>query len=73
MKRIDSLVDKDDGVQLQKALVKLRPAIEEVNNSTVCEKEELDIPVRRKLPVKILTAAGLLIEDKIKNMGRKNG
>jgi len=70
MKRIDRLVAANGASQLQKELARLRPVIEEVNDSTVCEKTELDLPVAG-MPFRVVRAAGLFIEDKVKNLGQR--
>ena len=50
-------------------MLTLREEIEEVNRSTVCEKDELDLPVTG-MPVKLVQAVGLLIEDNFGNLRR---
>jgi hypothetical protein len=50
----------------------LREEIEEVNRSTVCEKEELDLPVTG-MPFKLMQTIGLLIEDGFDNFRRRIG
>jgi hypothetical protein len=72
MKRIDHLVETTEPEALERRLLPLRDEIEEVNSSTVCEKEELDLPVGG-MPVKLLQAAGLLIEDSLGNLLRRRG
>jgi hypothetical protein len=69
MKRIDRLVEATEPAELERRLLPLRDEIEEVNRSTVCEKEELDLPVTG-MPVKWVQALGLLIEDGIENFRR---
>jgi B12-binding domain/radical SAM domain protein len=70
MARIDRLVETTEPSQWERRLLPLRDEIEEVNRSTVCEKEELDLPVRG-LPVKPLQALGVLIEDGINSLRRR--
>jgi hypothetical protein len=70
MECIDRLVASKEAFQLQKELAGLRPMIEEVNDSTVCEKTELDLPVAG-MPFRIVRAAGLFIEDRVKNLGNR--
>lgn len=70
MERIDKLVAANGAPQLQKELVGLRPMIEEANDSTVCEKTELDLPVAG-MPFRVVRAAGLFIEDRVKNLGQR--
>ncbi len=67
MKRIDALVERGEAGYLQKMLTELKPVIDEVNCSTVCDKEELELPVGR-VPVKILRATGLLIGDRFRGI-----
>jgi B12-binding domain/radical SAM domain protein len=69
MKRIDGLVETTEPVELGRRLLVLRDEIEEVNRSTVCEKEELDLPVTG-MPVKLVQAVGLLVEDGFGNLRR---
>lgn len=68
MARIDDLVASTPTEALEKRLLSLRPEIEEVNNSTVCEKEELDLPTSG-MPIKPLRVLGLLIEDGLEWLG----
>ena len=72
MKRVDRLVETTAPGELERRLLPLRAEIEEVNSSTVCEKEELDLPVKG-LPVKPVQALGLLIEDKWGDIRRRLG
>ena len=72
MKRVDRLVETAAPGELERRLLSLRAEIEEVNSSTVCEKEELDLPVKG-LPVKPVQALGLLIEDKWGDIRRRLG
>jgi B12-binding domain/radical SAM domain protein len=69
MKRIDRLVETAEPSELEQRLLVLREEIEEVNRSTVCEKEELDLPVTG-MPVKLVQTLGLLIEDNLGNLRR---
>jgi B12-binding domain/radical SAM domain protein len=69
MKRIDRLVETATPSELDRRLLALRGEIEEVNRSTVCEKEELDLPVTG-MPVKLFQALGLLLEDGFGNLRR---
>lgn len=68
MGRIDDLVASTPPEQLDKRLLALRPEIEAVNNSTVCEKEELDLPISG-MPIKPLRVLGLLIEEGLERFG----
>jgi hypothetical protein len=72
MKQIDHLVETTAPSALEQRLLPLREEIEEVNRSTVCEKEELDLPVTG-MPVKLVQALGLLIEDGFDNLRRRIG
>jgi B12-binding domain/radical SAM domain protein len=69
MKRIDRLVETTEPAELERRLLPLRDEIEEVNSSTVCEKEELNLPVTG-MPVKLGQTLGLLIEDGFENLRR---
>ncbi len=68
MARIDELVISTPPEKLDEQLMALRPEIEEVNNSTVCEKEELDLPTSG-MPIKPLRVLGLLIEEGLERLG----
>jgi B12-binding domain/radical SAM domain protein len=72
MRRVDRLVETTEPGQLERQMLPLREEIEEVNRSTVCEKEELDLPVTG-IPVKLFQALGLLIEDGFENLRRRIG
>jgi len=72
MKRIDRLVETTAPAELEQRLLPLRGEIEEVNSSTVCEKEELDLPITG-MPVKPVQALGLLIEDGLESLLRRIG
>jgi hypothetical protein len=72
MKQIDHLVETSAPSALERRLLPLREEIEEVNRSTVCEKEELDLPVTG-MPVKLVQALGLLIEDGFDTLRRRIG
>jgi len=68
MTRIDKLVESTPPDQIEKRMLALRPEIEEVNNSTVCEKAELDLPTSG-MPIKPLRVLGLLIEEGLERFG----
>lgn len=68
MARIDELVASTPPEQLDRRLMTLRPEIEEVNNSTVCEKGELDLPVSG-MPIKPIRVLGMLIEEGLERLG----
>jgi hypothetical protein len=72
MQRIDRLVESSRPSELDGHLLALRDEIEEVNRSTVCEKEELDLPVSG-MPVKLVQTVGLLIEDTLGSLRRRIG
>jgi B12-binding domain/radical SAM domain protein len=72
MKRIDRLVETTEPAEWERRLLPLRDEIEQVNRSTVCEKEELDLPVG-VMPVKFVQVLGLLIEDGFENLRRRMG
>ncbi len=72
MKYIDNLVAGEENGHFLQKLVKIKSEIEEVNNSTVCIKEELDLPIGGRLPVKLLRTAGMLISDNVKNAWKRN-
>jgi B12-binding domain/radical SAM domain protein len=72
MKRIDQLVETAAPDEWERRLLPLRDEIEDVNRSTVCEKEELDLPITG-MPVKFVQALGLLIEDGLENLRRRIG
>jgi hypothetical protein len=60
---------------LDAELLKLKQEIDVANESTVCEKEELDIPVTG-IPVRPLEITRMLLEDgwaKIKRLFSTNG
>jgi B12-binding domain/radical SAM domain protein len=71
MKHIDRLVYRNDRRKIFLELQRLRPEIEEVNSSTLCEKEELDLPVNSRVPVKMFNTASMLIGDKMRKLWRK--
>jgi len=72
MKRIDHLVENTESAEWEGWLLPLRDEIEAVNSSTVCEKEELDLPVGG-MPVKLVQTVGLLIEDGLEGLFRRMG
>jgi len=72
MKYIDSLVAEEEKRPFLQEIGKIKSEIEKVNNSTVCVKEELDLPVNGRLPVKIFKTAGMLIGDNVKNAWKRN-
>ncbi len=72
MQHIDRLVETVEPAEWDRRLLPLREEIEAVNHSTVCEKEELDLPVGG-MPVKLVQTVGLLIEDGLENLLRRMG
>jgi hypothetical protein len=44
MARIDELLERCEGEELERELQALKPQIDQANTSTVCEKTELDLP-----------------------------
>jgi hypothetical protein len=72
MQRIDRLVETTEPATWEQWLLPLRDEIEEVNRSTVCEKEELNLPVSG-MPIKPVQALGVLIENGLGNLWRRIG
>lgn len=75
MAEIDELVAATPPEELDAELFKLKHKINSANESTVCEKEELDIPVNG-MPVRPLEITRMLLEDswaKIKRLFSTNG
>lgn len=62
MAQIDELLAVTPPAELQAKLMALKPQIDQANESTVCEKEELDIPMRG-VPVRPLEIAKMVLED----------
>jgi B12-binding domain/radical SAM domain protein len=62
MAQIDSLVAVTPPEELDARLMALKPQIDMANESTVCEKVELDIPTRG-IPVRPLQITRMIIED----------
>jgi len=56
MQQIESLMHQYEGVELDRALLKLKPQIDKANTSTVCDKSELDVKVGL-VPFKLLNLA----------------
>ncbi len=72
MSFIDRSMATKNSDELLQIMLKHKSRIEEVNNSTICDKKELELPVGR-VPFRILKTAGLVLEESIKNIGRKIG
>ena len=70
--RIDCLVEHGDVHRTSKELLRLNSEIESVNSSTVCEKEELDLPVAGRVPIRLLKTAGMLLGDHVKSIWKKD-
>jgi hypothetical protein len=77
--RIDELIATTPAAELDSELMKLKPEIDVANESTVCEKEELDIPMSR-MPFKPLAISKMVLEDgwaalkrRITGQGATNG
>ena len=62
MAQIDALVAITPPEELQARLMALKPEMDQANESTVCEKEELDIPTRG-VPVRPLPIARMVLQD----------
>ena len=62
MARIDKLIAATPAGELDAELIKLKPEIDAANESTVCEKEELDIPTSG-LPFRPLAISKMVLED----------
>jgi hypothetical protein len=71
MGRIDQLVAYGDVQRTSRELLRLNSDIEAVNSSTVCEKEELDLPVAGRVPIRLIKTAGMLIGDHMKSIRKK--
>lgn len=72
MDRIDHLVAHGDAGRTSRELLRLNADIEAVNSSTVCENEELDLPVAGRVPIRLLKTAGMLIGDHVKSIWKKD-
>jgi len=62
MAQIDELVAVTPPAELDARLMALKPQIDQANESTVCEKQELDIPIRG-LPVRPLEVTKIVLQD----------
>jgi B12-binding domain/radical SAM domain protein len=72
MERIDHLVAYGDAGRTSRELLRLNTDIEAVNSSTICEKEELDLPVAGRVPIRLIKTAGMLIGDHVKSIWKKD-
>lgn len=62
MAQIDSLVAVTPPNELDARLMGLKPQIDQANESTVCEKQELDLPVHG-IPVRPLEVTRMVVQD----------
>ena len=62
MAQIDKLVASTPPADLDAKLMVLKPQIDQANESTVCDKEELDIPTQG-IPVHPLEIAKIILQD----------
>ena len=72
MGHIDRLIAHGDVRRTSRELLRLNADIEVVNSSTVCEKEELDLPVAGRVPIRLIKTAGMLIGDHVKGIWKKH-
>ena len=73
MKYVDKLVATEEPHVIDTLMSKLRPRIDEVNDSTICEKEDLNLPVGRR-PVRIMRSISQVAGDSVKKLlGNKPG
>ncbi len=61
MQEIESLMARLEGAELERALLALKPRIDQANTSTICDKSELDVPVG-PFPFKVLNLAKIGVE-----------
>ncbi|MEN8097641.1 MAG: TIGR04190 family B12-binding domain/radical SAM domain protein [Chloroflexota bacterium] len=62
MHRIDDILATQPAAQAEMQIAKLKPEIDLANESTVCDKEELDIPING-IPVHPTAIAGMVLHD----------
>ena len=62
MAQIDGLIESKLPEELDARMMALKPQIDQANESTVCTKEELDIPTRG-IPVRPLSIAKVVLAD----------
>ena len=70
MARIDDLVRTSPSADLNGRLMALKPEIDAANESTVCEKDELDIPTRG-MPVRPMEITRMVLEDGLAALRRR--
>jgi B12-binding domain/radical SAM domain protein len=64
MAQIDELVAVTPAAELDARLMALKPQIDQANESTVCEKEELDIPMHG-MPVRPLGITRIVLQESL--------
>ncbi len=62
MAQIDDLVESTPPEELDARMMALKPQIDQANESTVCEKKELDIPTRG-IPIRPLSISQVVLAD----------
>jgi B12-binding domain/radical SAM domain protein len=62
MSQIDHLVATTSPEELERRLMVLKPQIDQANESTVCEKDELDIPMHG-MPVRPLEITRIILQE----------
>ncbi len=72
MSQIDALIETTPAAELEPSLMALKPQIDQANESTVCDKEELDIPVNG-VPVRPLEIARIVLQDGWEALRRRLG
>lgn len=70
MAQIDRLLETSPPEELQGRLMALKPQMDRANESTVCEKEELDIPMRG-MPIRPLQITKMVLEDGLAALRRR--
>jgi len=70
MAQIDGLIESTLPEELDARMMALKPQIDQANESTVCKKEELDIPTRG-IPVRPLSIAKVVLADGWKAIRRR--
>jgi len=67
---IDRLVAADDPTLFEREMARLKPELEQVNMSTVCDKRELNVDITGPR-LNYGQVAYLLVQDTVRNMGRR--
>ena len=70
MAQIDHLVAVTPATELEAKLMALKPQIDRANESTVCEKEELDIPMHG-MPVRPLGITRIVLQESLAAVKRR--